>query len=113
MAYNEVLASRIERIVGSTIEAESSVTRKKMFGGLAFMLNGNMWCGVSGNNLMLRVGPDRYEEALGRTGAREMDFTGKALRGFVYVDPEALESDAQLAHWLSYAHEFVSSLQPK
>ncbi len=113
MAYDEHLALRIERIVGTANDAAGAVTQKKMFGGLAFMLNGNMWCGVSGENLMLRVGPDRYEEALSRSGAREMDFTGKPLRGFVYVDAEALETDSALERWLSYAHEFVSNLPAK
>ena len=84
-----------------------------MFGGLAFMLSGNMLCGIAGDSLMARVGPRRYEEALARPHAREMDFTGRPLRGFVYVAPEGFESDADLAAWVRICEDFVGTLPPK
>ena len=84
-----------------------------MFGGLCFLLNGNMCCGVTGGDLMLRVGPDRYGECLEQPHAREMDFTGRALKGFVFVGPQGLESDAELAGWVKLAADFALGLPPK
>ena len=84
-----------------------------MFGGLCFMLNGNMCCGVVGGDLMLRVGPDRHAECLAHPHAREMDFTGKALKGFIFVGPQGQESDAELAGWVQLAADFALGLPPK
>lgn len=84
-----------------------------MFGGLCFMLNGNMCCGVIGGDLMVRVGPDRYAECLEHPHAREMDFTGRALKGFVFVGPQGQESDAELAGWVQLAADFALGLPPK
>ena len=84
-----------------------------MFGGIAFMLNGNMCSGVVNNELMLRVGPDGYEQALNRPHARKMDFTGKPMKGFVYVGVEGFESDADLENWIELAYQFVMSLPAK
>ena len=84
-----------------------------MFGGLCFLLGGNMCCGIVGEELMLRVGPEAYESVLGREHAREMDFTGRPLRGFVYVDPPGVRSDAELGSWVDRSLEFVLSLPPK
>lgn len=70
-----------------------------MFGGLAFMLSGNMCCGFVGSELMARVGKEQYEEALRKPHARAMDFTGRSLKGFVYVAPTGLDSDDDLAPW--------------
>ena len=92
----------------------TDLTEKKMFGGLCFLLGGNMCCGITGQGqLMLRVGPDAYEAALTRPHAREMDFTGRAMRGMVYVDTAGIESDAQLRDWLALAVDFAGSLPPK
>ena len=84
-----------------------------MFGGLAFMLSGHMCCGVMGETLMARVGSDQYNDAIKRPHAREMDFTGKSLRGFVYVDPDGFESDEDLRSWVELCEIFVRSLPPK
>ena len=92
---------------------ETNVEQKKMFGGLCFMVSGHMSCGVTDDPLMVRVGPDQYAEALARPHAREMDFTGKPLRGFVYVDQEGFESDEDLASWVDMSMKFVFSLPPK
>ena len=84
-----------------------------MFGGIAFMANGHMSCGVVKETLMVRVGPDRHGDALVRPHAREMDFTGKPMKGFVYVAPEGFESDEDLAAWVTLSLDFVSTLPPK
>ncbi|MEM7352340.1 MAG: TfoX/Sxy family protein [Acidobacteriota bacterium] len=108
MAYDEGLAQRLREQL-----AEHEVVEKKMFGGLAFMLQGHMACGVSGDDLMLRVGPEAHEEALARPHARPMDFTGKPLRGFVYVDAEGFAEDEDLAEWVAMSTRFALSLPPK
>jgi TfoX/Sxy family transcriptional regulator of competence genes len=109
MAHDEGLAERLRE----TYETCPDVVEKKMFGGLAFMVNGHMSCGIVNDTLMVRVGPQQYEQALARPHARKMDFTGKPLKGFVYVAPEGFESDAALAAWVRMSLEFVSSLPPK
>ena len=93
MAYNEKLAERIRR----QLSDRTDVVERKMFGGLAFMVRGHMCCGVVGDELMVRVGPAAYEAALEEKHAREMDFTGKSLRGMVYVAAPGLASAKQLS----------------
>lgn len=89
------------------------MVEKKMFGGLSFMVKGNMCCGVVGDELMARVGPDGYEAALKRPHARPMDFTGKPLKGFVYVAPEGFADRADLEGWIGLALNFVETLPAK
>ena len=109
MAYDEGLAERLR----DTFATTRGVSEKKMFGGVAFMVNGNMSCGIVDETLMVRVGPELYEEALGRPHARAMDFTGKAMKGFVYVAPEGFESDEDLAEWVQLSKRFVATLPAK
>ena len=109
MAYDEGLAHRLSEIY--TLIPD--VIEKKMFGGLAFMVNGHMSCGIVNDTLMARVGPDLYAEALDRPYARPMDFTGKPMKGFVYVSPEGFESDESLRQWVQLSLGFVMSLRPK
>lgn len=109
MAYDEGVAQRLRE----AYEAVANVGEKKMFGGIAFMVNGHMSCGVVDDTLMVRVGPERYRDALKRPHTREMDFTGKPLKGFVYVAPEGFESDDDLSSWVKMSLEFVMSLPPK
>ncbi len=109
MAYEEALADRVRDVL---IDVDG-VTERKMFGGLAFMVNGNMLCGPIGENLMVRVGPDGYEEALAIDGASEMRFTGKPMRGFVDVDGQALADDSALKAWVERGLTFAQSLPPK
>ena len=101
MAFNEQLAERIRHIVGDG----PGLTERKMFGGMAFMLNGNMFCGITRDDLMLRVGPDRFEEALARPGARPMDFTGRPMKGMAFVGPQGYETDEQLRGWVEQTLE--------
>lgn len=84
-----------------------------MFGGLAFMVRGHMTVGINGDELMVRVGKEAYQDALARQGAREMDFTGRALKGFVYVAPEGHEADAALAEWVSLGLSYTEALPAK
>ena len=109
MAYDEGLAERIRE----SLNSKRGVTEKKMFGGLAFMSGGYMFIGVTGDVLMARVGPDYYETALRRPNVRVMDFTGKPMKGYVFVDPPAFESDLDLSDWAERCHRFVQSLPPK
>jgi hypothetical protein len=81
-----------------------------MLGGLTFMVHGHMCCGVVGEELMLRVGPDRYDDALDRPHTREMDFTGRSLKGMIYVGPEGLRDDGAVRAWVSEAAAFVRTL---
>jgi hypothetical protein len=106
----EKVADRIRRIIGD----DPNVSEKKMFGGICFMLNGNMLCGpTKEGDLMLRVGKERHEEALAKPHARKMDFTGRPMGGFVFVSPEGIGTKAKLAKWIAYATEFVGALPAK
>jgi len=109
MAYDEKLAQRIREV----LERRRGIREKKMFGGLAFLVNGHMACGVQGNDLMVRVGPDDYESALRKTGARPMDFTGRPLKGMVYVGPRGHRRAASLRAWVEQGLSYVRSLPPK
>lgn len=109
MVYDERLADRIRKMLAR----QKGLTEKKMFGGIAFMLNGNMCCGVVKNNLVLRIGPKNYEKALAEPHVRPMDFTGRPLRGFVFVGPGGYQTDEDLAKWVKRAVDFVSSLPAK
>ncbi|MCG6976532.1 MAG: TfoX/Sxy family protein [Acidiferrobacterales bacterium] len=109
MAYDEGLSQRIREL----LENESGVDEKRMFGGLAFMVHGNMSVGVTHSDLMVRVGPDDYDAALAEPHTRPMDFTGKPLRGFVYVDARGYESDEGLEKWVARGVHYALSLPPK
>ncbi len=109
MAYDEGLAQRIRE----ALEESSDVVEKKMFGGLAFLIGGHMSVGVVGDELMVRVGAHGYEKALKLKHAREMNFTGRAMKGFVYVACEGFESDNNLARWVKRGVDFAGSLPAK
>jgi TfoX/Sxy family transcriptional regulator of competence genes len=89
------------------------LSERKMFGGLCFMLHGNMFAGMESERVMLRVGACRFEAALARPGAGPMDFTGRPMTGFVFVDSSAVESDVSLHNWLQEAIGYVETLPPK
>ena len=109
MAYDEGVAERIRDLFLD----RHDVLEKKMFGGIAFMLKGKMCCGVVNDTLMARVGPEQYSAALKKQHAREMDFTGKPMQGFIFVDPAGFETDTQLKEWVSQCVQFVQSLPDK
>jgi TfoX/Sxy family transcriptional regulator of competence genes len=109
MPYNEVLAQRVR----ATLAEQDAVDEKKMFGGLAFMLHGNMCCGIIRDDLMVRVGAEQYADALAQPHARELDFTGRPMRGMIVVDAAGLSSDADLEAWVRRGVAFVSGLPAK
>ena len=109
MAYDDGLAQRVRE----ALSARPDLTERKMFGGLCFMLGGNMCAGIVGEELMLRVGPDAYQDSLARPHAREMDFTGRSLKGMVYVAVDGVTDDADLSSWLDLAVSFAGGLPSK
>ncbi len=108
MTHDEDLADRIRSILAD----EQGVSERKMFGGLTFMLNGNMVGGPTKDTLVVRVGPDAYDEALAEPGARPLSFAKYPMRGFVELDATDLD-DARLAEWIARGVEFAKSLPPK
>jgi TfoX/Sxy family transcriptional regulator of competence genes len=109
MTFDEAVAGRIRE----SLAGAPDVVEKKMFGGIAFMVRGNMCCGVIADRLILRVGPDGYEAALCRPHAGPMDFTGRPMKGMVYVEPAGFASDGDLKAWIARAMEFTLSLPAK
>lgn len=95
------------------LAGEPGIEEKRMFGGVSFLAGGHMLCGVAGDTLVVRVGPDAYDEVLGLPHARECDFTGRPLRGLVMVDPPGFTGDTELARWVEHGLGFVRSLPPK
>ena len=109
MAFDQGLAQRIREV----LEDVPGVVEKKMFGGVAFMLAGHMFCGIVKDDLMVRVGVEREAEALQEPHARRMDFTGKPMKGYVYVGPRGVEDDRALLGWIHRGRRYVEGLPPK
>ena len=106
MAYDLETAERVRRILSS----RSDVAEKRMIGGLSFLVDGSMCCGVAGNALMVRVGAQARERTLAEPHVRPMDFTGRPMRNLVYVARAGVETDADLQRWLEEAAAFVATL---
>jgi TfoX/Sxy family transcriptional regulator of competence genes len=102
MAFDVRLASRVRDLLAG----RGKIAEKKMMGGLTFMVNDRMCVGVVANDLMARIGPLAYDEALTRKGCREMDFTGKAMRGYVFVGPAGTRQTRDLDRWVRLALDF-------
>ena len=109
MAYDETLAGRIR----DEIEEEADVTEKKMFGGIAFLLDGKMCCGVIGDKLVARIGPEESEVALRKPHVRPMDFTGEPMKGYIYVSTDGVKTKTALRGWLTLAMKFTAGLAGK
>lgn len=109
MAFDTGLAERIR----DALQGRPGVTEKQMFGGLAFMHGGYMCVGIQGQTLMARVGPAQHASALREPHCRIMDFTGRPMKGYVYVDPPGFETDAALQRWVDRCCAFVQSLPPR
>ena len=109
MAYDEGLAGRIRTV----LDDERGVAEKKMFGGVAFLLHGKMFVGIVKNDLMVRVGPERYGESLKQPHVRPMDFTGKPMAGYVFVAPAGVSEEETLAAWIRHGLAFASTLPEK
>ena len=109
MAYDEHLAQRVRE----QLAPQPGLAEKAMFGGVAFLLDGNMAVGLSGDELMVRVGPDRSDEALARPHTRPFDMTGRPMKGWILVASDALDGEPELADWVSEGVAFARSLPPK
>lgn len=107
--FDSELAQRVRNVLGD----HPGLAERKMFGGLAFLLNGKMFVGITGTSLMARVGPDRYQDALAQAHVREMNFTGRPMKGYVFVDPPGLAADQDLAAWVLWCARFVAALPEK
>ena len=109
MAYDEGLAERIREALSDY----SEIKEKKMFGGLAFMVSGNMACGLTKEDFIVRVGPENYDETLRKPHARKMEFTGRPMKGFIAVEADGYEDDKALASWIKQGVNFARSLPAK
>jgi TfoX/Sxy family transcriptional regulator of competence genes len=96
MAFDENLAD----LIRSGLGRKKNIEEKKMFGGLGFLLNGNMLVGVWKNSMIVRVGPDGYEDALLEPNVKEFDITGKPMKGWVMVQPDGVQDDSQVKAWI-------------
>jgi TfoX/Sxy family transcriptional regulator of competence genes len=108
MAYDQKLADRIRQAVGP----RPDVTEKKMFGGVAFLLDGKMFVGIVKDDLIVRVGADRYEAALAEAHVRPMDFTGRPMNGYVFVGPDGSKTAKAIKKWVDQGASFVATLKP-
>ncbi len=109
MAFDDNLAARIR----DALARKRGVEEKRMFGGVGFLLNGNMLVGVWKDSLIVRLGPDNYDDALLEPDVREFDITGKPMKGWVLVGPEGVQNDEQLTGWIDLALKFVKALPAK
>ena len=103
MSYNEKLADRVREIIAET---HDRVEEKKMFGGLCFMVNDKMCLGIEQERIMVRLDPAIYEESLEKEGCTPMDFTGKVMKGYVFVDAAVLNTTKKLDHWVQLALDY-------
>ena len=103
MAYNEKLANMTRELIFLT---HKKVEEKAMFGGLCFMVNGKMALGVEKDRLMVRLDPARYDEVIEKEGCKPMDFTGRVMKGFVFVDADVLTTKKKLEYWVKLALDY-------
>jgi TfoX/Sxy family transcriptional regulator of competence genes len=103
MAYDEKLANRTREIIALT---HSNVVEKAMFGGLCFMVNDKMCVGVEKERLMVRLDPEKYDEVMEKEGCKPMDFTGRIMKGYVFIDIDALNTNKRLGYWITLALEY-------
>ena len=109
MAYDEALADRVRDV----LSPRADVSERQMFGGIAFIVAGNMACGVMGEDLIVRLGDEEAKRALNEEGVRPFDFTGRPMKTTVYVSPERTSDDGELADWVDAGADYASSLPPK
>ena len=108
MPYDELLAERVK----ASLALLKNVELKKMMGGLTFMVHGKMCVGILNDELMCRIDPAMHEEALKKKGCREMDFTGKPMKGFVFVSPEGTKTEKALEYWIELALAYNAIAKP-
>jgi TfoX N-terminal domain len=109
MAYDEQFAARIRKAFGR----RTGLVAKQMFGGIAFLLNGNMCVGIHKDELIVRLDPAETEAALAKPHTRVFDLTGRPMKGWILVAPKGIATDAQLAKWIAIAATYAGALPPK
>lgn len=109
MAFDEKLAERIRKRLGK----RPGLLEKKMFGGIAFLLKGNMCCGVHGPEMIVRLDPDQTDKALSERHTRLFDLTGRPMKGWILVEPKGLATEGDLAKWVGVSAKYAGSLPPK
>lgn len=109
MAFDQILVERIRAQLGQ----RQGLVEKKMFGGVGFLLNGNMCCGVHGQDLIVRLDLQHADQALNQPHTRVFDLTGRPMKGWIVVQPEGLVDEASLAKWINEGVQFASTLPPK
>jgi hypothetical protein len=109
MAYNPALADRVKKL----IQTKKKLQEKKMFGGIAFLLNGNMCCGVHGDEVILRVDPEKYEKLLARANIREFDLTGRPMKGWLLLNSKGARKSSDLKPWIKETVGFAETLKKK
>ena len=110
MAFDDKLAARIRRQLGK----KKGLVEKKMFGGVGFMLNGNMACGVHGSELIVRLAPEETDKALAQRNVRVFDLSGgRPMKGWILVEPAGIESEKDLAKWVDIGAKYAAALPPK
>jgi len=109
MAYDEALGDRLR----SCLKGRRDIVEKKMFGGIAYMHRGHMFIGIVKHDLMVRVGPNQHDDAVKKPHARVMDFTGKPMKGYIYVNPDGTQTDADIKKWIDMALVFNKSMPAK
>lgn len=109
MAYDEALAARVRKLLGK----RKGIVEKKMFGGVGFLLNGNMCCGLHGGELIIRLDPQETDDALAEPHTRVFDMTGRPMKGWILVKPAGVASGSALATWVGLGVSYASSLPAK
>lgn len=109
MTYDRGLAQRVREVLAT----RPNISEREMFGGLAFLVDGKMFVGIRNSSLMARIGPERHQDALAMPHVRVMDFTGRPMKGYVYIDPPAISTDHDLKAWVLWCVEFVARLPGK
>lgn len=109
MSCDEQLVARVREV----LKRARGTAERRMFDGVCFTLNGNMTCGVVSTDLMVRIGPDKYDDVLKRPHVREMDFTGRAMKGYIFVSAPGTKSDSSLKYWTKAGVAYVKALPPK
>jgi len=103
MAYDENLADRIKRVL---VQKKVQFTEKKMMGGLCFMVDDKICVGIVKNDLMARIDPESHQDALTKVGCRDMDFTGRPMKGYVFVEPKGVDAESDLEYWTQQCLDF-------
>ncbi len=106
--YNEETADRMKKLM----RKHKGIKDKKMFGGVSFLLNGKMFCGLIKDDIVVRINPDD-QHLLKKRGVRLMDFTGKPMKGFIYVNPSGYKTDKILYEWMKTGMDFVATIKKK